>query len=110
MSVYYWKLSLSDLDLSKNKKTLRHNLWSALLPALAGGELSTGSPHGLAGLDLHGGAWRGACKVLWGWRLLGDLLDQSTHPLLLLLLGYGQQQQVLGRRHVIVHWWRERQL
>lgn len=75
-----------------------------LLPALAGGELSTGPSQGLAGLDLHGGSWRGACKVLWRRRLLGDFLDQSAHPLLLLFLGYGEQQQVLGRRHVIVDW------
>lgn len=37
-------------------------------------------------------------------RLLGDLLDQSAYPLLLLFLGYSQQQEVLGRGHVIVHW------
>lgn len=67
-----------------------------MLPALADGELSAGPPHGLAGLDLHGGAWRGACKLLrWGG-LLGNLLDQSAHPLLLLLLRQGQQQHVLG--------------
>lgn len=39
-------------------------------------------------------------------RLLGDLLDQPAHPLLLLLLGDGQQQQVLGRGHVVVDWGR----
>lgn len=33
---------------------------SCSLPALAGGELSTGPPHGLAWLDLHGGARGGA--------------------------------------------------
>lgn len=74
------------------------------LPALACRELSTGPPHRLAGLDLHGGARRGARKLLSGRRLLGDLLDQSAHPLLLLLLGHGQQQQVLGRGNVVVHW------
>ena len=40
--------------------------------------------------------------MLRGRGLLGDLLDQPAHPLLLLLLGDGQQQQVLGRRHVVV--------
>ena len=71
-------------------------------PALAGGQLPTGPPHGLAGLNLHGGARGRAGKVLRGRGLLGDLLDQPAHPLLLLLLGDGQQQQVLGRRHVVV--------
>ena len=78
-----------------------------MLPALAGGELSAGPPHGLTGLNLHGGTWRGACKVLWRWRLLGNLFDQPAHPLLLLLLGDGQQQQVLGCRHVVVDWWKK---
>lgn len=75
-----------------------------VLPALAGGQLSAGPPHGLAGLDLHGGTGRGAGKVLGGRGLLGDLLDQTSHPLLLFLLRHGQQQQVLGRGHVIVHY------
>lgn len=75
-----------------------------LLPALAGGQLSTGSPHGLAGLNLGRGAGGGASIVLWRRRLLGNLLHQSAHPLLLLLLGHGQQQQVLRRGHVVVHW------
>lgn len=86
-------------------RNLRHlPLLPALVPALAGWELSTGPPHGLARLDLRRCPGRGACKLL-GWRrLLGDLLHQPAHPLLLLLLGYGQQQEVLGRRYVIVHW------
>lgn len=91
----------------KIKKTGDVILFFSFLPALAGGELSTGSPHRLAGLDLHRGARRGACKLLGRRGFLGDLLDQSAHPLLLLLLGHGQQQQVLGRGYVIVHWKRQ---
>lgn len=84
----------------------RHRpLSTAVVPALAGWELSTGPPHGLAGLDLRRRPGRGARKLLGRRWLLGDLLHQPAHPLLLLLLGYGQQQEVLGRRYVIVHWW-----
>lgn len=75
-----------------------------LIPAFAGGERSARPPHGLAGLNPHGGAWRGATKQLRRWRLLRNLLDQPAHPLLLLLLGGGQHQQVLCCRHVVVHW------
>lgn len=73
------------------------------LPGLAGWELSTGPLQGLAGLNLHGGAWRGASELLRRRGLLGDLLHQPADPLLLLLLGGGQQQQVLGCRYVVVH-------
>lgn len=74
----------------------------ARLTALACWELSARPPHGLTGLDLHGGTRRGPCKLLSWCRLLGNLFDEPTHPLLLFLLGNSQQQQVLGRGHVII--------
>lgn len=37
-------------------------------------------------------------------RLFRDLLNQPADPLLLFLLRLRQQQQVLRRGHVVVHW------
>ena len=39
-----------------------------------------------------------------GGRGLGDLLAQVADPLLLLVLGQGQQEHVPCRRHVVVYW------
>lgn len=38
--------------------------------------------------------------------LPGDALEEVTHPALLLLLGAGEQEQLLGGGHVVVHWGR----
>ena len=59
----------------------------------------------------HGG---GACGGLGGGRVAGrgasaggvpagDALEEAAHPALLVLLGAGQQDQLLGARHVVVH-------
>lgn len=50
------------------------------------------------------GTGRGSGKR--GGRRFGDLLSEVADPLLLLILGEGQEKHVPGRGHIVVYCWR----